>query len=120
MATIDDCDTRPGVYSRRLLVAILLLGSPCYAPLVRGDAVNDTSPEAEAVLIEGIRRMTPAEKIAMVRSLTRRVISTARSGVVRRHPDASDREVDLYLASRWLDPDLMLRAFGWDVRSKGY
>ena len=40
--------------------------------------------------------------------------------VQRRHPEADASEQALRVASRWIEPDLMLRAFGWDVRTKGY
>jgi hypothetical protein len=36
------------------------------------------------------------------------------------HPNAGERELRLRLASRTLDPDLLKRAFGWDVRVEGY
>jgi len=82
--------------------------------------MNDTQPDIEAMLIEGYRRMTPAQKLARVRELIRCVQELALTDIRRRHPDAGEREQALRLASRWLDPDLMLRAFGWDVRKAGY
>jgi len=39
---------------------------------------------------------------------------------VRRHPNADAREQALRVASRWIEPELMVRAFGWDVREVGY
>jgi hypothetical protein len=38
----------------------------------------------------------------------------------RAHPDATERERQLRLASRWLSPELMMKAFGWDVTQMGY
>jgi hypothetical protein len=38
----------------------------------------------------------------------------------RRHPDADEREQALRLASRWIEPELMVSAFAWDVRKVGY
>jgi hypothetical protein len=81
---------------------------------------NDTDAAVEAILIEGYRRMSPAEKLERVRALTQAVQSLALADIRRRHPHASEREQALRLASRWLEPDLMLRAFGWDVREAGY
>jgi hypothetical protein len=80
----------------------------------------DTDPAIEAMLIEGYRRMSPAQKLERVRALTRAVQELALVDIRRRHPDADDRELALRLASRWIEPDLMLRAFGWDVRKEGY
>lgn len=81
---------------------------------------GDTDPRIEAILIEGYRRMSPAEKLERVRSLTRAVQQLALLDIRRRHPDADEREQALRLASRWIEPELMLRAFGWDVREVGY
>lgn len=81
---------------------------------------NDTHPKIEALLIEGYRKMSPAQKIARVRALTRAVQELALLDVRRRHPNADARESALRVASRWIGPDLMFRAFGWDVRLKGY
>lgn len=81
---------------------------------------NDTDPRIEAFLIEGYRKMTPAQKAERVRALTRAVQELALLDVRRRHPDADVREQALRVASRWLDRDLMIRAFGWDVEKEGY
>jgi hypothetical protein len=81
---------------------------------------SDTGPAVEAFLIEGYRRMAPAQKLERVRTLTRAVQSLAIADIRRRHPEASEREQSLRLASRWIEPELMLRAFGWDVRKNGY
>jgi len=81
---------------------------------------NDTHPKVEAFLIEGYRKMSPAQKLERVRALTRAVQEVALLDVRRRHPDADEREQALRVASRWIEPDLMVRAFGWDVREVGY
>ena len=82
--------------------------------------VSDTSPVVEALLVEGYRKMSPSEKLERVRQLTRAVQELALLDIRRRHPDADERELALRLASRWLEPELMLRAFGWDARKAGY
>jgi hypothetical protein len=81
---------------------------------------NDTDPKIEAFLIDGYRKMSPSQKLARVSALTRAVQELALLDVRRRHPNADAREQALRVASRWLDPDLMARAFGWDVRKAGY
>jgi hypothetical protein len=81
---------------------------------------NDTDPKIEAVLIAGYRAMSAAEKAKRVGELTRSVQNLALLDVRRRHPDADEREQALRVASRWLDPELMKRAFGWDVDEAGY
>lgn len=91
----------------------------CYAPGMRGPT-DDTDPRIGAVLIDGYRAMTSTEKLERVAALTRTVRSLALADVRRRHPASSEREQALRVASRWIPPDLMLRAFGWDVDDKGY
>lgn len=81
---------------------------------------NDTHPKIEAILIEGYRKMSAAQKLNRVRALTRAVQELALLDVQRRHPEAGARERALRVASRWIEPDLMVRAFGWDVRAEGY
>ena len=81
---------------------------------------NDTHPQIEALLIEGYRRMSPSQQLERVRALTRAVQELALMDVRRRHPNADVREQALRVASRWLEPELMLRAFGWDVSEAGY
>jgi hypothetical protein len=84
------------------------------------DPTKDTHPKIEAFLIEGYRRMSPAQKLERVRALTRAVQELALLDVRRRHPNADEREQALRVASRWIDPELMVRAFGWDIREMGY
>lgn len=84
------------------------------------DPTNDTHPAIEAMQIEGYRRMTPSQKLQRLAALTRTVNELALLDIRRNHPTADARELSLRLASRRLDPDLMLRAFGWDVKKNGY
>lgn len=81
---------------------------------------NDNDPRIEAILIRGYRAMSAAQKLERVRALTRAVQELALVDVRNRHPEASPREQALRVASRWIEPELMLRAFGWDVRDAGY
>jgi hypothetical protein len=83
-------------------------------------APNDTDAAVEALLIEGYRSMSPSQKLERVRALTQAIQSLAIADIRRRHPHANQREQALRLASRWIEPELMLRAFGWDVREAGY
>lgn len=76
---------------------------------------SDTNPQVEAFIVEGYRRMSAAQKLARVTELTRTVQQLALADIRRRYPTADKREQSLRLASRWLEPDLMRRAFDWDV-----
>jgi len=81
---------------------------------------DDTHPAIRALLIEGYRKMSPAQKLERVRALNHAVQQLALMDIRRRHPNADEREQALRLASRWIEPELMVRAFGWDVRKVGY
>jgi hypothetical protein len=82
--------------------------------------LSDTHPEIEALQIEAYRRMSPTQKLQRVTALTQAVQELALADIRRRHPDADEREQRLRLASRWIEPELMKRAFGWDVDKEGF
>jgi hypothetical protein len=80
----------------------------------------DTPPEVERILIEGYRKMPAWKKLQQVCELNDLVRQLALNDIRRRHPQADERELKLRLASRWIEPELMLKAFGWDVEKEGY
>lgn len=80
----------------------------------------DTHPEAERVLIEGCRRLTVAQKLAIVSAMCSAARQLQTSDTLRRHPDASPEEIRLRVGSRWIAPDLMRRAYQWDPDEHGY
>lgn len=73
---------------------------------------EDTSPEVEVALIERYRRMTPAQRAAKVASLTASAHAAALAGLRLAHPGATERELTLRLAARFIDPELLERAVG--------
>lgn len=79
---------------------------------------GDTDPKIEALLVEGYRAMSAKQKLERLQALTQDVQRLAMLDVRRRHPECDERERALMVASRWIEPDLMLRAFGWDSRSQ--
>lgn len=81
---------------------------------------DDTTAEAEHVLIEGMRRMTAAEKVARVEELTLQARALLEDDVRRRHPNADRRELLLRFAARWHGPGFTRRFFGWDPDLEGY
>jgi hypothetical protein len=58
------------------------------------DFPGDTSREALRAQYAALRRMTVAQRLAMMDGLTRLVRSMAREGLRRRHPEASETELD--------------------------
>jgi hypothetical protein len=84
------------------------------------DPTNDTHPDIEARMIAGYRAMSPARKLELMFALVKTVNDLAMMDIRRRHPHADERELRLRLASRTMDPELLKRAFGWDVEVEGY
>lgn len=70
---------------------------------------EDTSPDAERVLIEGYRRMSPARKAQQVVALTQAVQQLALARLRVEMPNASDQELRMALAALWLPEDLLNR-----------
>jgi len=56
----------------------------------------------------------------MVFEMARFMRALSEADVRANHPDAGEREVFLRAASRRLDRDLMIRAYGWDPQAHGY
>jgi hypothetical protein len=81
---------------------------------------NDTSPAAEQFIIEGLRRLSPAEKLERVASLNRALVSLATARLRARYGgDMSPRELRLRLASLWIDEKVMREVFDWDPAVMG-
>jgi hypothetical protein len=82
---------------------------------------TDTPPEVEAIWIEGLRRMTGAERLLRAFDLTAAVRALAAARIRAEYgPDLSERELRLRLAALWLDRETMVRVFGWDPEIEGY
>ncbi len=80
----------------------------------------DTSPEAEAILVEHYRRLEVHEKVAIMMDLARLADDAALVGIRERYPQASQREQRLRLAALKYGRDLMVSAFGWDPLVEGW
>jgi hypothetical protein len=81
---------------------------------------RDTHPNAARVLVEGYRRMSPKQKLAIVGDLTRTTRALAEARIRTQYPGATDREVKLRVASLTLGRAAMIRAFGWDPEREGW
>jgi hypothetical protein len=79
----------------------------------------ETDEETEEFLIETYRRMSPSEKLQRMTELTQQMWREALADVGRRYPNATPRECQLRVASRWIDADTMRKAFGWDPDKEG-
>jgi hypothetical protein len=65
-------------------------------------------------LVDGLRKMGGARRLARVFELREAALSLARARLRETEGELSTREMQLRLASLWLDPATMRRAFGWD------
>jgi hypothetical protein len=81
----------------------------------------DTAPEAEEILLERYRQMSPLEKLRQVFELNHMAQTMAAMRIQARYgPNLSERELRLRLAALWLDRETMIAAFGWDPEVEGY
>jgi hypothetical protein len=80
----------------------------------------DTSPAAEAVLIQLARQLPPRRKLELAFSMTDAVRHAARAGLRSRYPRAADAEIERRLAAVVLPRELVIAAYGWDPEVEGY
>ena len=81
---------------------------------------RDTSPDAERVLIEGYRRMTPAEKLERVAALNRALVALSTARLRAQYGAAmAPRELRLRLAALRLEPEIMRTVLAWDPAVHG-
>jgi len=81
---------------------------------------RDTSPDAERVLIEGYRRMSPADKLERVAALNRALVALSTARLHAQYgPDMSPRELRLRLAALRLDSEVMRTILAWDPAVHG-
>ena len=75
-------------------------------------APSDTSPDAERVLTDLYRRMTPAEKLRRVAELNEATAAFARAGLRTRDPRADERTIFLGLAALRLGGPMVELVYG--------
>ena len=71
--------------------------------------MNDTAPAIAAFVLDGYRKMTPSERLRRMSALTVDLRRLIVADVRRRHPDATDDEIQAELARRCLPPELAKR-----------
>ena len=79
----------------------------------------DTSHEAEAILIELLRKKTPAQRLHMMQELNQHVRSRLLVGIRKRHPDASADEVNRRLGDILLSAPVASEVYGPNVPGMG-
>jgi len=68
--------------------------------------LSDTSPEAEKVQIELLRKMSIAQRISRVRDWTRMVVHLSRQGLARANPGVDNQELDILWVEHHYGRDL--------------
>jgi len=81
------------------------------------DCFRDTDPRSREVFLALQRQMPRGRKALLVLELSEMLLQLSEQRVRQLHPEASEREVFLRMASRHLDRQTMIRAFGWDPMS---
>ena len=81
---------------------------------------RDTRPEVAEILLDGYRRMTPAQKLARVCDLSLASRQMAEARIRAQYPGASEHDVRLRVAALALGRDVMVRVFGWDPEQEGW
>jgi hypothetical protein len=72
----------------------------------------DTSPDDEIVLIQQLREIPPWRKLEIVGHLNAAARAIALIGLISRHPEANDKELQRRLADLLLGPELAEKAYG--------
>ncbi len=81
---------------------------------MQADWLSDTTPAAQEVYFEILRRMSRGEKLQRVFEMVEMAHAMAEAQVRRQYPQADDREVFLRVVSRRLSRQQMIDAYGWD------
>jgi hypothetical protein len=80
----------------------------------------DTTSEAEAVLLELLRRAPVWKRLQMVDQMHEVLRQLAMADIRRRHPHADNDEIKRRLAARVLSRTEVINAYGWDPDVEGY
>lgn len=80
----------------------------------------DTTPEAESVLLELLRRAPVWKRLQMVDQMHETLRQLAIADIRRRYPAADDEEIKRRLAARVLSRTDVINAYGWDPELEGY
>ena len=70
---------------------------------------EDTSPEIEREQIELLRKMSPARKFHLVRSMSRTMIQASRANIRAMHPEADENELRLLFIELYYGKELAER-----------
>ena len=75
---------------------------------------SDTTPEAETVLLELLRRAPVWKRLQMVDQMWEMLRLLSMADLRRCYPNADENELKRRLAARTLSPEEVVAAYGWD------
>lgn len=81
---------------------------------------SDTSPEAEAVLLELLRDAPVWKRLQMVDQMFEMLRLLTMADLRRCYPHADENELRHRLAARILSPEEVVAAYGWEPESEGH
>ena len=74
--------------------------------------MNDTSPEAEKVQLEILRRMTPARRLRLALGWSASLRRMIRANLKKEFPDDTEAQHKRRFAGRWLGDELAEKVYG--------
>lgn len=75
--------------------------------------------ETEEIFLEQLRRMCLGDKLQVTIDWNRRLRREAFTEIQARYgPNLSEQELQLRLASLWLDRETMMQVYGWDPEAE--
>ncbi len=81
---------------------------------------SDTTPEAEAVLLDLLRRAPVWKRLQMIDQMYEMLRLLTMADLRRCYPNADENELKRRLAARILSPEEVVAAYGWDPEPEGH
>ena len=81
---------------------------------------SDTTPEAENVLLELLRRAPVWKRLQMVDQMWEMLRLLTMADLRRCYPNADENELKRRLAARIFSPEEIVAAYGWDPEPEGH
>ena len=81
---------------------------------------EDTTTEAEAVLLELLRQAPVWKRLQMVDQIHETLRLLILADLRRCYPNADEEEIKRRLAARFLSRKEIVAAYGWDPKAEGY
>jgi hypothetical protein len=82
--------------------------------------IQDTTREAEAVLLELLRKAPVWKRLEMIDQMHETLRRLSLADIRRTYPHADDVEIKRRLAARVLSRADVIAAYGWDPEVEGY